>query len=61
MLALLTAVVTEATAAYAVTGETIAVTDRNDVVFIPIFSCSWWFAGQFSEVHLASGSSTIWR
>ena len=37
MLAVFTAVVAEATAADAVTGETISATDRDNVVFFPFF------------------------
>ena len=59
VLALLTAVVAEVTAADAVTGESIAATEGDAGVFFPFFSCLWWFTGKISEVHLASGSSTI--
>ena len=59
VLAVLTAVVAEATAADAVTGETITATDGDKWYSSPYFSFSWWFAGKFPEVHLASGTSTI--
>ena len=59
MLAVLTAVVSEATAADAVNGETIAATDGCDLVFFPFFFLFVVVCGEILEVHLASGYSTI--
>ena len=55
VLAVLKAVVEEATVADAVNGYTIAATDRDAVVFFPLFFLFVVVRG----VHLASGSSTI--